>query len=177
MATPAASTLPSAGSARLTATPSAAAARPAAPPASAARPVPRTASGPRIRRAASTSGTATTVWPRELPRASAATTNRGGATVARTASAAITTSQLPATATAATLSWPRAIITRDMFGNRATASSAATPSVVPTDRMSSAVIGSLDSGRSRSAGAKARYAEMTTRLDTAGPRAGPTNLR
>jgi hypothetical protein len=50
-----------------------------------------------------------------LPRASAATTRRGGTISASTASAAITTSQLPATATAATLSRPRAIITRDMF--------------------------------------------------------------
>jgi hypothetical protein len=100
--------------ARLTATPTAALARPATAPARAARPVPRTASGPRIRRAASTSGTATTVWPMVLPRASAATTRPGGTSPASTASAAMTTSQLPATATAATLSRPRAIITRDM---------------------------------------------------------------
>ena len=109
-----ASSLPLVGRARLTTTPATAPPRPAAAPASAARPVPRTASGPRIRRAASTSGTATTVCPTVLPRASAATTRRGGTISASTASAAITTSQLPATATAATLSRPRAIITRDM---------------------------------------------------------------
>ena len=62
-------------------------------------------------------------------------------------------------------------------GRTATASSAATPSVVPTDKMSSAVSGSRDSGRSLSTGAKARYAEMTTRLEMAGPRAGPTKRR
>ena len=115
MATPPASSLWLVGSARLTATPATAPATPAAAPASAARPVPRTASGPRIRRAASTSGMATTVWPMVLPRASAATTRRGGTIWASTASAAITTSQLPATPTAATLSRPSAIITRDMF--------------------------------------------------------------
>jgi hypothetical protein len=62
-------------------------------------------------------------------------------------------------------------------GTTATASSAATPSVVPTDKMSSAVSGSRDNGRSLSAGAKARYAEMTTRLEMAGPRAGPAKRR
>ena len=50
-----------------------------------------------------------------LPRASAATTRRAGASTASTASAAITTSQLPATAAAATLSRPMASIARDRF--------------------------------------------------------------
>jgi hypothetical protein len=114
-ATPAARSLWLTGKIRLTPAPATVPATPAAAPASAARPVPRTAPGPRIRRAARTSGTATTVWPTVLPRASAATTRRGGTTSASTASTAITTSQLPATATAATLSRPSAIMTRDMF--------------------------------------------------------------
>ena len=41
-------------------------------------------------------------------------------------------------------------------GGKATASSAATPSVVPTDRTSWAVSGSLASGRPRLSGVKAR---------------------
>ena len=115
MATPAASSLWLTGSARLTATPAAVPAAAATRPPSAARPVPRTASGPRIHRVTTISGMATTDWPMVLPRASAGTTRRAGTISASATSAAITTSQLPPTTTAATLSRPMASITRDML--------------------------------------------------------------
>ena len=54
---------------------------------------------------------------------------------------------------------------------------AAMPSVVPTDRTSWADSGSSDSGSPLPSGTNARHAAMTTRLDRAGPRVGPANLR
>ena len=62
-------------------------------------------------------------------------------------------------------------------GTTATATRAAMPSVVPTDKTSWADSGSLDSGSPWLSGTKARHAAMTTRLDTAGPRVGPVNRR
>src|SRR5262245_16116379 len=111
--TPTASSLLPVGAATLTATPTAAPTAAAASPASAARVTPRTAALPQVRRVATTSGMATAVWPIVVASASAATTRWGGASPASTTSAAITSSQLPVSATAATLSRRRANITRD----------------------------------------------------------------
>src|SRR2546429_4928689 len=62
-------------------------------------------------------------------------------------------------------------------GTAPTTTRAAMPSVVPTDRTSSAVSGGLDSGRPWLSGTKARQVPMTTRLEMAGPRVGPANRR
>src|SRR5689334_15831646 len=101
-------------------TPTALPAAQAASPASAARQAPCTAAGPQILRVANTSGIATTVWPMVVPRASAAGTWLAGTSGTSTRQAAITSSQLPATDTAATLSRPMRNITRDRFEITAT---------------------------------------------------------
>ena len=77
--------------------------------------MPRTAARPQIRRVAITSGIATAVWPTVFPRASAGATQRAGTSSASSTSATITSSQLPASAAAATFSRPMANITRDRF--------------------------------------------------------------
>lgn len=62
-------------------------------------------------------------------------------------------------------------------GTMPTTTRAATPSVVPTDRTSSADTGRLPSGCPPLSGTKARQAAMITRLEMAGPRVGPANRR
>jgi hypothetical protein len=62
-------------------------------------------------------------------------------------------------------------------GTTATRTRAATPSVVPTDRTSSADSGSRASGSPWFSGTNARYAAMMTRLEIAGPTAGALNRR
>ena len=95
--------------------PTAAPAAQATSPASAAWRVPCTAAGPQILRVTNTSGMATTVWPKVMPRASAAGTRRAGTSSTSTTSATIAISQLPASAAAATLSRPMTNMTRDRF--------------------------------------------------------------
>jgi hypothetical protein len=65
----------------------------------------------------------------------------------------------------------------DEAAERQAARPAPMPSVVPTDKTSSADIGRLPSGCPSLSGTKARQAAMTTRLEMAGPRVGPANRR
>ena len=62
-----------------------------------------------------TSGMATAVWPRVVASASAGTTRPAGTSWTSTTLATITSSQLPASATAATLARPMTNMTRDRF--------------------------------------------------------------
>jgi hypothetical protein len=85
----------------------------AASPARVARPAPCTAAAPQILRVTNTSGMATTVWPIVVARASMATTWLAGTSSTSTMLATIVITQLPASATAATLSRPMTNMTRD----------------------------------------------------------------